>query len=224
MIANTRDIKFDKMRMLIYGQSNVGKTALALTCPRPLILASEDGLLTLSTMDMPYEIIKTANDIEKIIIGKNMDNYDSIYIDSLSEMSTSMLLSAKQRYTDPRRAYLEISDEIIDMIGKLKTLNKHVFMTAHEIFTKTGDDSVVYTPSLAGEKLSQKIAYYFDAVMRMKIQQCKQTGKMLRLLQTISDHQAVAKIRVPWGYELPDHIPADINALINWMSSLPKFN
>ena len=58
----------DGVKVVVYGQSGVGKTSLATTAEAPLILSAEKGLLSVRRFAIPFIDISTYNelDIEEI--------------------------------------------------------------------------------------------------------------------------------------------------------------
>ena len=140
------------VKMMIYGQAGMGKTTLALSAPKPLLLDFDNGV--------------------KRVNMAHLENIDTVQVESWSEIQT--LLQQQQAELSP---YLTI---VVDTIGKmmdyiityccgtrqpqikdwgrinqeftwftraLSSLNKHIVFVAHRDSRKEGDETV-FIPSL----------------------------------------------------------------------------
>ena len=108
-ITNKQGIK-----LLVYGESGVGKTQLCSTAPDPIIISAESGLMTLRKFKLPFIEIKTVQDLndayEWCMSSKESSKYKTICIDSISEIAEVLLVSEKAKTKDPRKAYGEVQD------------------------------------------------------------------------------------------------------------------
>ena len=50
-LHSTKDVTVNGVKMMVYGASGVGKTRLTTTCPNPIIISAEKGLLSLADYD-----------------------------------------------------------------------------------------------------------------------------------------------------------------------------
>ena len=57
----------NNVKCLIYGVSGAGKTPLAATSPNPVIINSDDGLLSVAQQDIPSIRVKTLKDLRKAL-------------------------------------------------------------------------------------------------------------------------------------------------------------
>ena len=53
-IKNTADVSANGVKILVYGQAGAGKTTLAATMPKPIIISAEGGLLSIQGASLPY--------------------------------------------------------------------------------------------------------------------------------------------------------------------------
>ena len=127
MIKNTSTLHDSgKINALIYGESGSGKTRLALTCDRPLVISAEGGLMSLKGADIPYiEVadIKTAREAVKYAT-KHADEYRTIIFDSLSEIAEIVLGDLMQKTPDPRKVYPEMESAVTRLIRQLRHLDR----------------------------------------------------------------------------------------------------
>lgn len=208
-ITSTQEATAHGIKMLVYGQSGVGKTRLAMTCPeRPLILSAEAGLLSLRGADIPVATINSISDLrEAYLYVRDSDEYSWIILDSISEIAEQVLAYEKAQTKDPRKAYGELAEQVTALVKGFRDLpGKNVVMVAKAERQKdelTG--AVLVSPSLPGTKLGQGLPYLFDEVLYMRSDRNAE-GEITRFLQTFPDFQATAKDRsgALAPYEVPD--------------------
>ena len=94
----------NSVKALIYGESGVGKTKLAATAPTPLILNAEGGLLSLAGDNLDSVDITTVDDIMEIYQflteSEDAKKYETIIIDSISEVAEVYLSALKEKHKD----------------------------------------------------------------------------------------------------------------------------
>lgn len=203
------------IKMSVYGDAGVGKTLLAATAPKPLILAVEAGLLSLSkrniekvfgvntpgiTYDIPVMKISNGNDLNDawswVSNPANSGYFDTCMLDSVTEFAEVILSTAKKTVKDPRQAY----GELLDLMGTYvrafaKLPGKNVVMTAKMEPLKDELTGVVKQhPMMPGSKLGPRFAYEFDEVFHMGISK-DAAGNPFRYFRTQPDLQYVAKDR-----------------------------
>lgn len=201
------------IKILVYGGSGMGKTVLCATLPDVVMLSAESGALSLSesnlrriygnqhiTVPVPMILIKTVDDLTDALrfltSSEEARKFQSVALDSLSEIGETVLNNAKRQVKDPRQAYGELIEKMETVIRAYRDLpGKHVYMAAKMEPMKDEMSGVVtYGPSMPGAKLGQKLPYFFDFVFRLGITKDAQ-GQDYRFLQTSADMQYQAKDR-----------------------------
>lgn len=189
------------IKVLVYGESGVGKTVLCATAPAPIILSAESGLLSLKKFKIPVIKITTLADLEEaykwIVAGKNGANtFQTICLDSITEMGEVVLANAKLTVKDPRQAYGELIERITKQIKQFRDLaGKNVYMAAK--MEKSKDElsgMTLFGPSMPGQKMGPAMPYLFDEVFNLRICSTPE-GRKYRALITEADLQYVAKDR-----------------------------
>lgn len=188
------------IKVLIYGRAGMGKTTLCATAPRPLILSAESGLLSLRRHQIPVATIRTVDDLTEAhrwcMQSNEAKGFDTICIDSISEIGEVVLANAKKQVKDPRQAYGELIEKMMNAIKAFRDLPmKHVYMAAKMEPSKDEMTGIIkYGPSMPGSKLGPQLPYLFDEVFRLDIGKTPQ-GEEYRFLQTQPDLQHEAKDR-----------------------------
>ena len=160
-------------KLLIYGASGAGKTTSLKTAPgKTLVVSMESGLLSIKDADNLTAIeVKEASEIEEIaqLLENGTLDYDTVCLDSITEMSEILLAQEKAKSKDPRRAYGEVIEVMIKTMRRFRDLPIHVVFIAKE--AKERDEATGmfhYQPMMVGAKLPTQIPYFFDEVLCMR--------------------------------------------------------
>jgi hypothetical protein len=204
------------VKTLAYSRAGIGKTTLCATCPAPIILSAEAGLLALAKFQIPVIEIKTVDDLTEahswLLSSTEARQFATICIDSVSEIGEVVLSNAKLQVKDPRQAYGELIEKMLMVIKKFRDIQgKHVYVTAkeeREVDQYTG--RVLRVPSMPGRQLGPGLPYYFDEVFHLGVGTTAE-GKTYRYLRTQPDFQYEAKDR---SGKLDPIEPPDLNHII----------
>lgn len=184
------------VKMLCYGEPGVGKTVLAATAPKPIIISAEKGLLSLAKKDIPLIEVSTLQEAREAYryVFKSTD-HETICLDSVSELAEKILGEFKKNTKDPRQAYGQMADEMAELIRDLRDApNKNIYMIAKQqriIDEVTG--KVSFEPLMPGKAIAIQLPYFFDVVACMRIG--KREKEEFRYLQTQPSVQYLAKDR-----------------------------
>ena len=199
-IGYTDELKQNGVKVLCYGEAGIGKTSLCATAPSPIILSAESGLLSLAWTRLPYIEINTIEQLTEACKwaynSTEAQQYQTICLDSLSEIADVVLSNAKAQVKDARQAYGELLEQMMTTVRAFRDLpGKHVFMTAQSVTEKDDTTGIVKTfPAMPGKKLGPKLPYHFDEVFQMCMGR-DNDGKDYRYLKTQPDYNSVAKDR-----------------------------
>lgn len=203
------------VKVLAHGESGVGKTVLTATLPTPVLISAESGSLSLKTenlirlfgpnnptvtYNMPMILIENIDDLidayNWCASSAEARQFQSVGLDSLTEVAEVILNNAKKQVKDVRQAYGELISKMENTVRLFRDLpQKHVLMVAKTEPLKDDLSGVVkYSPAMPGAKLGPKLAYFFDEVFYVGVNNHPQHGKY-RYLQTQPDLQRVAKDR-----------------------------
>lgn len=213
-LKSTSDLSANGVKALVYGQAGAGKTTLSATMPHPVILSAEGGLLSIKDSGIPYLEISTMSDLweayEWLTEGGGTE-YQSVVLDSISEIAEVCLNTEKKTSKDPRQAYGEMQTQMADIIRAFRDLpGRHVLMTAKVEKTQDEMGRVLYSPSMPGNKTGQSLPYFFDLVLALRVEK-DADGISQRALLCDSDGLWLAKDR---SGKLDAWEPADFGAII----------
>lgn len=177
------------IRMMLYGQPDAGKSVLAGTSPRALILASdnEEPLSAArfgSNADMwlctDYDEVDEAYEWVR---HEGVDQYEWVWIDNstllqdqnMDSIMTELFIRKQgrtgdqSRYVPDRPQYLVNQNHFSDIVRKFKSLPIHFGVTAHEMVVEWHDGTEVVMPQLQGGKgeFSTRICGYMNIIGHM---------------------------------------------------------
>lgn len=200
-LTSTREAaRLHGVKILVYSRSGAGKTYLCSTAPKPLILSAEAGLLSLREFDIPVIQIRSVEDLSEayqwFITSKEAQQFETVCLDSISEIGEVVLANAKRQVKDPRQAYGELIEKMTTLIRSFRDLpGKNVYFSAKQELNKDDHTGVVtYGPSMPGSKLGQQLPYFFDCVLHLDIGKTEE-GKEYRYFRTKTDIRYEAKDR-----------------------------
>lgn len=196
-IKNTSNQENAFIKILVHGPSGSGKTRLcATTGGKPLVISAEGGLLSIKDAGLDFWEVKSMSDIKEVYEYLQTDQtYDWVCLDSISEVAEVVLNHEKKLTKDPRKAYMEMGEQMTDMIRAFRDLPKNVYMSAKQ--DKVKDDvtgGMYFGPSTPGQKTAASLPYFFDEVFALQTWKNAE-GVVESALQTQRDSQYEAKDR-----------------------------
>ncbi len=198
-LKSTKGLSANGVKLLVYGQAGAGKTSLIPTLPNPVVLSAEGGLLSIAEADVPFiEINSMASLMEAyqwLTESAEGQAFQSVALDSISEIAEVVLNHEKKINKDPRAAYGAMQEQMADMIRAFRDLpGRHVYFSAK--LEKSQDEAgrMLYAPSMPGNKTGQSLPYYFDEVLALRVERDAE-GNTQRALMAHSDGLWQAKDR-----------------------------
>ena len=198
-LKRTSQVHAQGVKMLVYGEAGAGKTTLISTLPSPVILSAEAGLLSLQGHDIPYIEIDSMTTLgeayEWLTESEEGKAFESVTLDSISEIAEVCLSGEKAISKDGRAAYGETNEKMAQLIRAFRDLTgRHVLMTAKLEKVQDEQGRILYGPSMPGKRLTQDLAFFFDEVLAMRIERDAE-GVVQRALQCAGDGLWSAKDR-----------------------------
>jgi hypothetical protein len=208
------------VKTLVYGDAGVGKTLLTSTAPAPVLISAESGLLSLRqsniekvhgaeaptvSYNIPVIEIRNIEDLMEAYTwateSAECAQFETIALDSISEIAEVVLSNAKAQCKDPRQAYGELIEKMTTTVKAFRDLSgKHVYMAAKMEMQKDEASGIsLYGPSCPGAKLAQQLPFLFDEVFQLGVGKTAPTDGSApvsyRYLRTQPDLQFKAKDR-----------------------------
>lgn len=137
------------VKMMIYGQAGMGKSTLALSAPKPLLLDFDNGVkrVNMSHMDGIDTVqVKSWTDLQQVL-QEDLSAYQTIVVDTIGKMM-DFIITYKCGTRQPGiRDWGGINAEFSWLTRTISSLNKNAVFVAHRDTRKEGDDTV-FIPSL----------------------------------------------------------------------------
>ena len=214
-LRSTKGLHTNGVKLLVYGNAGAGKTSLIPTLPNPIVLSAEAGLLSIADADVPFLEVSSYETLMEayawLTQSAEAKGFDSVALDSISEIAEVVLNYEKKIAKDPRAAYGAMQEQMTDLIRAFRDLpEKHVYFTAK--CEKSTDETgrLLYAPSMPGNKTGQALPYFFDEVLALRVEK-DADGNPQRALMCDSDGIWQAKDR---SGKLATWESADLGAII----------
>jgi phage nucleotide-binding protein len=198
-LKSTGTLAASGVKLLVYGQAGAGKTTLVTSLPDVIVLSAEGGLLSIQSADLPYLEINNLEALRDAYSwlkdSAEAKHFQSVALDSISEIAEVVLNAEKKATKDPRQAYGAMQEQMADIIRAFRDLpGRHVYMSAK--LEKATDEMgrMLYAPSMPGNKTGQALPYFFDEVLALRVEKDAE-GATQRALMCDSDGLWLAKDR-----------------------------
>ena len=156
--ANELDFSQKKVTLLIYGRPGIGKTTVAISAPRTLVVDFDDGIDRVeacyrgdtATVDSNKSAIEKYNEFINDLKSSDLSDYDTIVIDTLGkfqELATPVVIAEnsvngqKDGVTLSMKGYGALFSKFKDLNKLVHSLGKHIVWICHA--TETMDNDVV---------------------------------------------------------------------------------
>ncbi len=209
-LKKTGGLTANGVKLLVYGQAGAGKTSLIRTLPNPVVLSAEGGLLSIQDADLPFIDIADMDDLREAYEwakdSEEAKQFQSVALDSISEVAEVVLQHELKKNKDGRAAYGELNTTMQELIRAFRDLPaKHVYMSAKLEKSQDEMGKLLFNPSMPGKSLTQGLSYFFDEVLALRVERDAE-GKTQRALMCDSDGIWLAKDRSGKleGWEAPD--------------------
>lgn len=220
------------MKCIIYGESGNGKTTLGGTAPegKTLFISAEKRFLSIRNKNHHAVTVDTYEDLLGIYTSLATDpswaGIEWTVLDSFSEIGENFLKVALTKTKDPRQAYGELRDKMVDIAKKFRDLQKRnvVFICKADTIKDDVSGMTMQCPAMPGQALAKDLPYLFDEVWYLAVVDRVVEGRTVqdRWIQTNRDMRRIAKDS---SGSLDFYEPADLMHIHNKiLSTLPKGN
>ena len=203
-INSTKNVSHQHLQVLVYGESGSGKTFLASTASKPLVIAAEQGVLSLQKFDIHFVHCPDLNTLKQLTLElanpEVAKQYDTVWVDSLTVLADMALSEIEQHEKDPRKSYPALVQKVKKILAAFAALKMDVVFVAHAALQEdalTGTSRI--RPRFPGQQLAQQLPHMLDAVFYLSVQKRKnEAGEWVdtRVMQTAGNSTtALAKDR-----------------------------
>lgn len=165
------------VKAIIYGPAGTGKTPLLNSAPRPVLLATEAGLLSMRGSNIPTYEAYTSQRVDeffKWFFGSTeTKNFDTLGIDSGSQIADIYLnaaLSGKSSSGNKKHGMAAYGEMATNTMEHLRTLYytryKHVYMICKEQIADI-DFQSLRRPYFPGQVLPIDVPHLYDFIIRL---------------------------------------------------------
>lgn len=215
------------VKSVIFGAPGSGKTPLLITAPRPVLLVTEPGMLSMRSSNVPafeaYSPALIAEFFDWMFKSKETSNFDTLCIDSISNVAEIILADELIKTKHGLKAYGNMSERVMKICNDLYYMpQKHIVITAKQALVENGkqmlmqNGEILYEPVMQkrpffpGKDLNIKVPHLFDNVMHLAETSVPGQPKPVRALRTKEIAEVFARDRLGNLQELE---PADLSAL-----------
>lgn len=202
------------VKALAYGGPGTGKTPMVNTAPRPVLCVVEPGMLSMRTSNVPaweaYDVPRINEFFKWLFTSNEARNYDTVGIDSISQLAEIILTEELKRNKDGRKAYGEMSRAVMEIVNALYYLpQKHVYLIGKQ---STVDEGGIMRkkPYFPGQDLNVKIPHMYDEILHIGMSQVAGMPKPVVAIRTAETFDIMARDR---SGRLAELEPPDLSAL-----------
>lgn len=137
------------VKIMIYGQAGMGKSTLALSAPKPLLLDFDNGVkrINMAHLDGVDTVQVSCWQDVQAVLAEDLSAYRTIVTDTIGKM-VDFIITYKCGNRQPTiKDWSGINAEFTWFTRTLSNLNKNAVFVAHRDTRKEGDDTV-FIPSL----------------------------------------------------------------------------
>lgn len=207
--AGTLANKFG-VKMMLSGGPGAGKTPLVNTAPRPILLVTEPGMLSMRGSKVPAFEAFTRGAIKDFFDwftnSNDRRNYDTLAIDSLTNIAEIILADENIKQAHGLKAYGNMAEAVMEYCNILNYMEaKHIVLICKQGLVENGRTSMLQDgkivtepvmqkkPIFPGKDLNTRIPHMFDEILYMGIANIQ--GKQVTALRTREIPEVFARDR-----------------------------
>ena len=172
-------------------------------------------MLSLAGTEVSFLEIRSLEDLTEVFSwltsSEEASQFESVALDSISEIGQVVLADHLKKSKDPRQAYGAMASDMSSLIRAFRDLPKHIYFSAQVEKSQDETGKLLWSPAMPGTKVGQSLPYFFDEVLAYRIEK-DGDGLVQRALLTDSDGSWLAKDR---SGKLETYEAPDLGAIIN---------
>ncbi|MDR1370122.1 MAG: ATP-binding protein [Dysgonamonadaceae bacterium] len=162
-----------KIKALIYGQAGMGKTTLALSAPKPLLLDFDCGIHRVNYGHQSDTVpIHDWNEALNVI-REDLSDYETIVVDTIGKMMDYIIEDTDKKGITGWKRWDKINEGFSTFVHSLRGQNKNIIFVAHRDTRKEGEETV-FVPALR-EKNYTAIVTELDLLGYVEVKNTRRT-------------------------------------------------
>ncbi len=185
LIKRSNELKIQKnVKMMVYGQAGMGKTTVALSAPKPLLLDFDNGIKRVNAAHLDDSVgIVQVNNWKEILDLLNynrsdLEEFDTIVVDTIGKMIDYIIAYHCGGRNPQIQDWGTINNDFKWFTSSLSQLNKNIVFVAHRD-TRKGGDNTVFIPALR-EKNYNSIVTELDLLGYLEMR--SENGRQIRTI------------------------------------------
>lgn len=168
------------VKALVYGGPGTGKTPIAKTAPRPVLLVTEPGMLSMkdATNIPAWQAYDSKPRIDEFFTwlfqSKESKNFDTVCIDSASQIAEIFLkglltgTSNSGKKIHGLAAYGEMARQVYELLeGLFYMKEKHMYLICKQSMTEIGGVPTTQ-PYFPGQDLNIRVPHLYDEIFHVE--------------------------------------------------------
>lgn len=158
------------VKAVLYGGPGIGKTPTAATAPNPVMCVVEPGMISLrKNSTLPCFEAYSADKIDEffkwVFNSNERKKFDTIIVDSISQMAEIYLKDELKKNRDGRKAYGEMSRRVMEWLDGLYYMEGlHTVLIAKQQIQEVSGGTLK-RPYFPGQDLHIKVPHLFDEIL-----------------------------------------------------------
>lgn len=187
------------VKAIVYGAAGSGKTPMINTAPNCVLLACEAGLLSMRGSNIPCAEGYTSEAIDDFLLwfftSAESKKFDTLAIDSMSQLAEIILTHELKKVKDPRQAYGKLDERVMKIANDLYfAKQKNVVLLCKQALVEEGD-LVRKKPYFPGQALNIKLPHMFDEIWHCALTPISGQPQPVTALRTREDYNIIARDR-----------------------------
>jgi Cdc6-like AAA superfamily ATPase len=148
LIRRPQELKVPQnIKSLVYGQAGMGKTTLALSAPKPILLDFDNGIHRVN-YGHQVDTVQVNNWQEALqAIREDLSAYETIVVDTIGKMMDYIINYVTKGGIPQIKDWNKINQEFSTFVRDISMMHKNIIFVAHRDIRKEGDDNV-FVPAL----------------------------------------------------------------------------